>query len=48
VKAIESIRKISSLDIDRLFCYHGAVAEGDVKKKIDETTKQVSTTTKLY
>ena len=22
-QAIESIRKISSLDIDRLFCYHG-------------------------
>jgi glyoxylase-like metal-dependent hydrolase (beta-lactamase superfamily II) len=33
-QAIESIRKISSLDIDRLFCYHGGVVEGDVKKKL--------------
>ena len=33
-QAIESIRKISSLDIDRLFYYHGGVVEGDVKKKL--------------
>jgi glyoxylase-like metal-dependent hydrolase (beta-lactamase superfamily II) len=33
-QAIESIRKISLLDIDRLFCYHGGVVEGDVKKKL--------------
>jgi hypothetical protein len=47
-KAIESIRKISSLEIDQLFCYHGGVVEEDVKKEIDETTKQVSRTAKLY
>jgi len=33
-QAIESIRKISSLDIDRLFCYHGGVVVGDIKKKL--------------
>ena len=33
-QAIESIRKISSLDIDRLFYYHGGVVEGIVKKKL--------------
>jgi hypothetical protein len=33
-EAIESIRKISSLDIDRLFCYHGGAVEGDIKKKL--------------
>jgi glyoxylase-like metal-dependent hydrolase (beta-lactamase superfamily II) len=35
-EAIESIRKMSSLDIDQLFCYHGGVVEGDVKNELME------------
>jgi glyoxylase-like metal-dependent hydrolase (beta-lactamase superfamily II) len=33
-QAIESVRKISSLEIDQLFCYHGGVVDKDVKKKL--------------
>ena len=33
-QAIESVRKISLLDIDRLFCYHSGVVDRDVKKKL--------------
>jgi len=46
-QAIESIRKISSLDIDRLFCYYGGV-EGDVKKKLMKLLGKYQKSSKLY
>ena len=46
-QAIESIRKISSLDIDRLFCYYGGV-EGDVKKKLMKLLGKYQKSAKLY
>ena len=32
--AIQSVKKLSSLEIDILYCYHGGVVVGDIKNKL--------------
>lgn len=32
-QAVESIKKISFLEIDKLFCYHGGVVVGNISEK---------------
>lgn len=38
-EAKESIRKLMSLDIEKVICYHGGVFDGDVKKALEELLK---------
>jgi glyoxylase-like metal-dependent hydrolase (beta-lactamase superfamily II) len=39
-QAVESVKKLSLLDIDTLYCYHGGVVEKDIKGKLHSLLKK--------